>query len=41
MNAYRTKRYERLNRRFPKRIEEEIRFELYLKSFLKEIRIKC
>ena len=38
MNANRIKNTER---RFPKRIEKEMRFTLYLKDFLKELKIKC
>jgi len=41
MNANRIKNTEKIKRRFPKRIEKEMRFTLYLKDFLKELKIKC
>lgn len=38
MNATRNRK---LKKRYPKRIESEMLFGLYLKSFLKEMKISC
>ena len=39
MNANKIQKTESLKRRFPKRLEKEIRFSLYLKEFLKDLKI--
>jgi len=38
MNATRRRT---MAKRYPKRIEEEVRFERYMKSFLKDLSISC
>lgn len=38
MNATRRRT---IAKRYPKRIEAEVRFERYMKAFLKELKISC